>query len=87
MNAQAAAKVAAALTKISQGKLGDSRSVGHGVHEHRIDFGPGYRIYYARDGERVVILLGGGTKKRQQMDINDAVRGWQDYKIRKAQGE
>jgi len=59
------------------------KSVGSGVHECRIDFGPGYRVYFGKDGERLVILLGGGTKKRQQKDINDAIARWQDYKNRK----
>ena len=59
------------------------KSVGSGVHECRIDFGPGYRVYFGKDGERLVILLGGGTKKRQQRDINDAIARWQDYKNRK----
>jgi putative addiction module killer protein len=59
------------------------KGVGAGVSESRIDFGPGYRIYFGKDGERIVILLGGGTKKRQQKDINDAIARWQDYKKRK----
>jgi len=50
------------------------------VHEYRIDFGPGYRIYFGRDGDRLVILLGGGTKKRQPKDIIAAVNCWQQYK-------
>ncbi len=57
--------------------------MGAGVSEYRLDFGPGYRIYFGKDGERIVILLGGGTKKRQQKDIHDAVAGWHDYKRRK----
>ena len=51
----------------------------------RIDFGPGYRVYFAKDGDAVVILLGGGTKKRQDHDIADAHERWTDYKKRKAQ--
>jgi putative addiction module killer protein len=46
-------------------------------------FGPGYRVYFGKDGEHLVILLGGGTKKRQQKDINEAIARWQDYKVRK----
>jgi putative addiction module killer protein len=83
LNAQAAAKVAIAITRIGQGNFSNVKSVGSGVHECRIDFGPGYRVYFGKDGECLVILLGGGTKKRQQKDINDAVVRWQDYKIRK----
>jgi putative addiction module killer protein len=48
--------------------------------EYRIDFGPGYRIYFGRDGETIVVLLIGGTKKRQQRDIDTAHACWQDYK-------
>ncbi len=83
LNAQAAAKVAVAITRLGQGNYSNVKSVGSGVHECRIDFGPGYRVYFGKDGERLVILLGGGTKKRQQKDINDAIARWQDYKNRK----
>jgi putative addiction module killer protein len=83
LNAQAAAKVAVATARMGQGNFSNVKSVGSGVHECRIDFGPGYRVYFGKDGERIVILLGGGTKKRQQKDINDAAARWQDYKNRK----
>jgi putative addiction module killer protein len=83
LDAQAAAKVAVAITRMGQGNFSNVKSVGSGVHECRIDFGPGYRVYFGKDGECLVILLGGGTKKRQQKDIHDAVVRWQDYKIRK----
>lgn len=59
------------------------KGVGAGVFECRIDFGPGYRIYFGKDGERLVILLGGGTKKRQQRDIQAARECWADYKARR----
>ena len=49
----------------------------------RLDFGPGYRIYFGRDGHDLVILLGGGTKRRQQQDIEAALDRWTDYKRRK----
>lgn len=83
LNAPAAAKVTITLARIEQGNLASTRSVGAGVHEGRIDFGPGYRIYFGSDGERLVILLGGGTKSRQQADIRRARALWQDYKRRK----
>jgi putative addiction module killer protein len=83
LNAQAAAKVAIAVTRIAQGNLSNAKSVGGGVKEYRIDFGPGYRIYFGRDGERLVILLGGGTKKRQQDDIRSAQGLWANYRQRK----
>ena len=59
------------------------KRVGGGIQEYRIDFGPGYRIYFGRDGERLVILLGGGTKKRQRDDVHRAQNLWADYKQRK----
>ena len=63
LNARAAAKVAVALARMEQGNLADTKGVGGGVLERRIHFGPGYRIYFGRDGDTLVILLGGGTKK------------------------
>lgn len=78
-----AAKVATALTRLAGGNFSNVKGVGAGVFEYRIDFGPGYRVYFGKDGERLVILLGGGSKKRQQRDINAAIAAWQDYKLRK----
>jgi putative addiction module killer protein len=86
LNREAAAKVAVALARIQQGNLSNAKGIGAGVHEYRIDFGPGYRIYFGKDGDRLVILVGGGTKKRQQEDINTALARWQDYKQRKEVG-
>ena len=83
LNREAAAKVAAALARIQQGHLSNAKGVGASVYEYRIDFGPGYRIYFGKDGDRLVILVGGGTKKRQQEDITTALARWQDYKQRK----
>jgi len=86
LNREAAAKVAAALARIQQGNFSNAKGVGASVYEYRIDFGPGYRIYFGKDGERLVILVGGGTKKRQQEDIKTALACWQDYKQRKEAG-
>jgi putative addiction module killer protein len=83
LNAQAAAKVSVAIIRLGQGNFSNVKGVGSGVYEYTIDFGPGYRVYFGRDGERLVILLGGGTKKRQQRDIATANVLWQDYKRRK----
>jgi putative addiction module killer protein len=83
LNAEAAAKMTTAVTRISLGNFSNVKGVGSGVFEYKLDFGPGYRIYFGKDGETLVILLGGGTKKRQQRDINLAVANWQDYKRRK----
>ncbi len=85
LDAQAAAKVATALVRLGMGNLSGVKGVGAGVFEHRIDFGPGYRIYFGKDGETLIILLGGGTKNRQQQDIETARSHWQDYKRRKRQ--
>ena len=59
------------------------KGVGGGVYERVIDFGPGYRIYFGKDGDKLVILLAGGAKKRQDTDITKAKERWQDYKQRK----
>jgi putative addiction module killer protein len=82
----AAAKVTTALERIADGNLSNVKSVGAGVLEYRIDFGPGYRIYFGRDGERLVILVGGGTKKRQGTDITAAKTHWADYNRRRTGG-
>ena len=76
----ARAKVARALVRMEQGNLSNVKSIGEGVLEYRIDFGPGYRVYFGRDGEVLVVLLTGGTKKRQQRDIETAKEYWRDYK-------
>ena len=83
LNAIAAAKVAIALTRMEQGNLSKAKGVGGGVLEYKIDFGPGYRIYFGKDGTHLVILINGGTKKRQEQDIAEAQRCWIDYKRRK----
>jgi putative addiction module killer protein len=77
------AKVARVIARMEQGNLANVKSVGEGVLEYKIDFGPGYRIYFARDGDTLLILLTGGTKKRQQRDIDAAHAYWQDYKTSK----
>ncbi len=78
----AAAKVVIALARLEQGNL-SSIEWFRGIGECKIDWGPGYRIYLARDGVRVLLLLGGGTKRRQQRDIDRAISLWEDYKRRK----
>jgi putative addiction module killer protein len=83
LDAAAAAKVTAAKVRIEQGNLSNVKWL-RGIGEYRIDWGPGYRIYLAKDGLRVIVLLGGGTKKGQQRDIDRAVALWEDYKRRKA---
>src|SRR5260370_12385331 len=66
----ASAKVTRAVARMEQGNFSNVKSVGQGVMEYKIDFGPGYRIYFGRDGDRIVMLLTGGMKKRQQRDID-----------------
>jgi len=83
LDATAGAKVTIAVARLAVGNMSNAKGVGHGVFEYRIDFGPGYRVYFGRDGDVVVILLGGGTKARQGVDIADAYGRWVDYKRRK----
>ena len=89
--ATAAAKVVVVLYRINRGLLGDVKSVGGGVWERRVDFGPGYRIYFASIGKgnviRIVVVLGGGTKKRQNNDIEIAKNRWKEYKARRRKGD
>ena len=72
----ARAKVVRVIARMEQGNLANVKSVGEGVLEYKIDFGPGYRIYFARDGDTLLILLTGGTKKRQQRNISAAIAYW-----------
>lgn len=83
IDARAASRVVVAVTRIGQGNLSNVKSVGSGVLEYRIDYGPGYRVYFGRDGDELVILLIGGTKSLQQGDIEAAKAFWLDYKARK----
>jgi len=85
LDALAAAKDTVALTRLEQGNVSSVKGVGGGVLELRIDYGPGYRVYFGKDGAHVVILLGGGTKKRQNRDIRTAQDLWTTYKARKQQ--
>ena len=87
LNAQAAAKVAIAATRLAQGNFSKAKGVGSGVNEYVIDFGPGYRVYFGRDSDHLVILLCGGTKKRQREDIRHAQVLWIEYKRRKKKEE
>jgi putative addiction module killer protein len=83
LDTAAAAKVSVALARLEQGNLSNAKGVGEGVLEYRIDWGPGYRVYFGRDGELLVILLTGGTKRRQQRDIDAAKTMWTDYRRRR----
>ena len=83
LDSQAAAKVAVAVTRMEQGNLSNVKGLGGGLFEYRLAFGPGYRIYLGKDGNTIVVLLGGGTKRRQQSDIDTARLHWAEYKHRK----
>ena len=77
---QARAKVKIRVDRLRLGNFGDCRSVGEGVSELKIDFGPGYRVYFGRVGTKIVVLLLGGDKKTQLKDIHKAKEFWQHYK-------
>ncbi len=66
---QARARILIRIRRVSLGNLGDVKPVGHGISELRIDYGPGYRVYLIQQGDQLVLLLAGGTKKTQQSDI------------------
>lgn len=83
VDSAARAKVATAIARLEQGNTSNVESVGKGVLEYRINFGPGYRVYFGRDRMTLVILLTGGTKNRQQRDIETATALWAAYKKRK----
>ncbi len=70
---------------MEQGNLSNAKAVGKGVSEYKIDFGPGYRIYFGQEGDVLIILLVGGTKKRQSDDIETAQHLWSQYKKEKAE--
>lgn len=83
LDASPAAKITTALYRLEAGNFSNVKPVGMGVMEYRIDFGPGYRIYFGRDGEKLIILLGGGSKKTQGKDIIAARTAWKQYKADK----
>ena len=72
-----------ALVRMEEGNLSNAKAVGGGVQEYRIAWGPGYRVYSGRDGDALIILLCGGSKRRQQGDISEAQAHWAAYRRRK----
>ncbi|MGL4511933.1 MAG: type II toxin-antitoxin system RelE/ParE family toxin [Lacipirellulaceae bacterium] len=79
---RAAARVAVRINRLTFGNFGDCKALRDGVSELRVDFGPGYRVYFGRSGERVVLLLCGGDKRTQSTDIRRAIDYWHDYQAR-----
>lgn len=82
---QAKARTATRINRMAAGNFGDCQPVGEGVWELRIDWGPGYRVYYAMAGKRLVLLLVGGDKRKQQADIATAHGYWNDWQQRRKQ--
>lgn len=83
LDAQAAGKVRATLAQLEAGNMSEVKPVGGGVSERRIHWGKGLRVYFAQDGQTIIILLGGGTKATQVRDIERAATCWEDYKQRR----
>ncbi len=77
---RAKARITTRVERAALGNFGDHEPVGSGVHELRLDYGPGYRVYYVISGATILLLLGGGTKKRQQKDIDQAIDVWESIK-------
>ena len=82
-----AAKITTHLERLASGNFSQVEPVGKGVLERKVDFGPGYRVYFGKDGDNLIILLAGGTKRRQQKDIENAHNLWQEYKRRKKENQ
>jgi putative addiction module killer protein len=86
LDTQAAIKITVAISRLALGNTSNIKWF-NGIGEYRIDFGPGYRIYLVQDGKELIILFGGGTKKRQQSDIQKALELFQEYKKRKKKSQ
>jgi putative addiction module killer protein len=84
LDAVTAARVDRYMRRLEAGNFGAAKPLREGVFELRLDFGPGYRVYYGREGRTIIILLGGGSKRRQDADITAAVTRWKRYKQTKA---
>ncbi len=82
---RAAARIAVRIDRLAAGNFGDCKPLKAGVWELRIDYGPGYRVYYAMAGQSCLLLLCGGDKRKQTADIKKAVEYWKDYQQRASQ--
>jgi putative addiction module killer protein len=87
LDAATRARIQARVLRFSTGNLGDHKSVGGGVLEARVMFGPGYRIYFAKDGAQLVLLLLGGDKSTQTGDVALAQESWKAYQEGKRRGK
>jgi putative addiction module killer protein len=76
-----AARVDRYIRRLESGNFGSAKVLAAGVSELRLDFGPGYRVYFGRDGKTLIILLGGGSKRRQDADIAAALVRWKRYQL------
>jgi putative addiction module killer protein len=77
---KAHAAILSRIARIQLGLFGDAKSIGGGIYELRVDFGGGYRVYYARSGDEIILLLCGGDKSSQASDIAKAKEYWEDFK-------
>jgi len=80
LDAVTAARVDRYIRRLEAGNFGSVKVLQEGVSELKMDFGPGYRVYFGRDGKSIIILLGGGSKRRQSADIAAAIESWRKYK-------
>src|SRR6185436_14563619 len=80
LDAVTAARVDRYIRRLETGNFGAAKALNEGIFELRLDFGPGYRVYYGRDGKTIIILLGGGSKRRQSADIAAAIERWKRFK-------
>jgi putative addiction module killer protein len=84
LDAVTAARVDRYIRRLEAGNFAAAKALRDGVFELRLDFGPGYRVYFGREGRALIILLGGGSKRRQDADIAAAVERWKRYKQTRA---
>ena len=84
LDAVTAARVDRYIRRKEAGNFGAAKALRGGVYELRLDFGPGYRVYYGRDGRTVIVLLCGGDKRTQERDIRQAQQYWGDYQQRES---
>jgi putative addiction module killer protein len=80
LDAVTAARVDKYIRRLEAGNFGSAKALQEGISELKLDFGPGYRVYFGRDGKTIIILLGGGSKRRQSADIATAIERWKRYK-------